>query len=182
VTSDLRTVLDCAVLLPLPDALAVADSALRLKRLTRTALLRAAEESRGPGRVRRVRLAQVADGAAANPFESALRALALRAGLRGARAQVAVLTHGGTFTVDVGDEQLRLALEADSFEWHGDRQALERDCRRYDELQRAGWTVLRFAWEHVMFSQEWVACLIRDVRQRAEVAAPTRSRHDLLRP
>jgi hypothetical protein len=30
------------------------------------------------------------------------------------------------------------------------------DCRRYDELVIAGWLVLRFAWEHVMFEPEWV--------------------------
>ncbi len=33
---------------------------------------------------------------------------------------------------------------------------MERDCRRYDELVRLGWRVLRFAWEHVMLEPDWV--------------------------
>ena len=35
-------------------------------------------------------------------------------------------------------------------------QLIIRDCWRYDELVIRGWTVLRFAWEHVMFDQDWV--------------------------
>jgi very-short-patch-repair endonuclease len=57
----------------------------------------------------------------------------------------------------------RVALEADSFAHHGSRQALREDCRRYDELLRAGWLVVRLAWEHVAFDAPWVAALVRDV-------------------
>jgi very-short-patch-repair endonuclease len=70
--------------------------------------------------------------------------------------------------VDLGDPKRKIALEADSFAFHGSRAALERDCRRYDELTLAGWMVLRFAWEHVMFEADWVAvvaidgCRLRD--------------------
>ena len=41
-------------------------------------------------------------------------------------------------------------LEADSFEFHGERAALSRDCERYDELVARDWLVLRFTWEQVM--------------------------------
>ncbi len=69
--------------------------------------------------------------------------------------------------VDLGDPERRIALEADSFEWHGGRVALDRDCRRYDELVRSGWLVLRFSWEQVMFDRGWVADVVRDaVAQR----------------
>jgi very-short-patch-repair endonuclease len=57
---------------------------------------------------------------------------------------------------DLVDEDLGIAVEADSFEWHGDRRALRRDARRYDLLVVDGWIVLRFAWEDVMFDQEFV--------------------------
>jgi very-short-patch-repair endonuclease len=57
---------------------------------------------------------------------------------------------------DLVDEDLRLVLEADSFEWHGDRVALRDDARRYDLMVVNGWRVLRFAWEDVMFDQAWV--------------------------
>jgi very-short-patch-repair endonuclease len=65
--------------------------------------------------------------------------------------------------VDLGDRRRRIALEADSFEYHGTRRALRDDCRRYDELARAGWTVLRFAWEHVVGDPRWVASVVTDV-------------------
>jgi very-short-patch-repair endonuclease len=54
---------------------------------------------------------------------------------------------------DLVDEDLRLVLEADSFEWHGDRVALRDDARRYDLMVVNGWRVLRFAWEDVMFDR-----------------------------
>ena len=59
--------------------------------------------------------------------------------------------------VDLADRARRLVLEADSYEHHGSRGALVRDCERYDELVREAWQVLRFSWEHVMFRRAWVA-------------------------
>ena len=60
-----------------------------------------------------------------------------------------------------------MVLEADSFEWHGDRAALRRDARRYDLLVANGWTVLRFAWEDVMHDQEFVRAVLEAVVARA---------------
>ena len=64
--------------------------------------------------------------------------------------------------------RLRIVLEADSFEWHGDRAALRRDARRYDLLVANGWTVLRFAWEDVMHDQDWVRSVLAAVVGRTE--------------
>ena len=68
-------------------------------------------------------------------------------------------------------------LEADSFEFHGERSALSRDCERYDELASRGWIVLRFTWEQVMLRPGWVAQVVERTvrRRRAErgVADPT---------
>ncbi len=72
VTSPLRTVLDCAVSLPFNEALAIADSALRLGLITEEELIMAAHDRRGRRGARRMnRVARAADGRAANPFESA---------------------------------------------------------------------------------------------------------------
>jgi very-short-patch-repair endonuclease len=57
---------------------------------------------------------------------------------------------------DLVDRDRRIVLEADSFEWHGDRAALRRDAKRYNRLVIDGWIVLRFAWEDVMFDQDYV--------------------------
>lgn len=56
---------------------------------------------------------------------------------------------------DLVDVELRTVLEADSFAWHGDRTALRRDARRYDQFVVAGWLVLRFAYEDVMSDPRW---------------------------
>lgn len=163
VTTPLRTVMDCAATLPFAEALAVADGALRLALIHPDSLVVAARGRRGAGAPAVRRVADHADARAANPFESALRALALDAGCTGFEPQVPIGISGGRVRVDLGDVEHRVVLEADSFEWHGDRAALRKDCRRYDELVRAGWRVLRFAWEDVMFDQEWVKSLIADV-------------------
>jgi very-short-patch-repair endonuclease len=117
------------------------------------------------------RVAREADGDAANPFESALRAAVLDAGITGFRPQQRIFIGTTTRLVDLGDERRRIALEADSFEHHGSRAALRNDCRRYDELVRGGWTVLRFAWEHVVFEPEWVGAVVKDTCERRDRAA-----------
>ena len=78
---------------------------------------------------------------------------------------------------DLIDEKRGLVLEADSFEWHGSRAALKRDCRRYTAMMVAGWRVLRFAWEDVMHDQDYVRSVLRAVAgspERTEVPRRTR--------
>jgi len=170
VTSPLRTVLDCARTLDPPAALAVADSALRQLLVGPAELLAAARAVRGPGARRARWVAEHADGRAESPLESALRAIVLLAGLRGFEPQVLIADDGFRARVDLAHRGVRLVLEADSFEHHGNRSALVRDCRRYDELTIRGWRVLRFAWEQVMFEPEWVAATVAAAMHNARPA------------
>jgi very-short-patch-repair endonuclease len=161
VTSPLRTVLDCARSLPFPAALVVADSALRAGRVTKQDLASAAAASRGAGSAAVRRVVMAADVRAGSVLESVLRALLLESGIAGFVPQLVVNDSAFFARVDLADPVARVVLEADSFSHHGHRDALSRDCRRYDELVVRGWTVLRFAWEHVMFDQEWVVSTVR---------------------
>ena len=68
----------------------------------------------------------------------------------------------GEVRPDLVDRRLRLVAEADSLAWHGQRAALASDGQRYDELVADRWTVLRSAWEQVVFDQEWVREGLRD--------------------
>lgn len=156
ITSPLRTVLDCALKLPFDQALAVADSALRSGDVDRRELAHAARALRGTGSSRARHVAAVADGRAANPFESALRAIAL--GVAGLRfTPQLVIADAGLFAkVDLGDPLARVVLEAEGFEFHGTRDGLERDCRRYTELVMHGWRVLRYTWDDVVHRPDWV--------------------------
>ncbi len=177
VTTPERTVIDCCLDLPFDAALAVTDSALRAG-LKRAAVSERAEWLGPRQRVKAMRVLAAGDRRAANPFESALRAIAL--GVRDLAVEPQHrIRHDGFFArVDLADPELRIVLEADSFEFHGKRSALRRDCTRYDELVARGWLVLRFTWEQVMFEAEWVASVIaRTVAiRRVERGQPTGSR------
>ncbi len=156
VTTPLRTVLDCARALPFADALAIADSALRSALVGGSELRAAALGLRGAGRRRVLRVAMSADGRAASPLESAMRSVFIEAQISGFEPQLVVRDGPFYARVDLGDAARRIVAEADSFEHHGHRAALARDCRRYTELVIRGWRVLRFAWEDVMFDRAWV--------------------------
>jgi hypothetical protein len=76
---------------------------------------------------------------------------------------------GGKFVgrVDLADLSLRIVLEADSMEFHGLPELMEKDCKRYDELVADDWLVLRFSWMQVMAKHAWVAdVMARTVRLR----------------
>jgi very-short-patch-repair endonuclease len=160
-TSKEATLLHCLRSLPFDEALCVADSAARAGELA--LLSRVARIARGAGAARIRRVVELASPDAANPFESCLRAIALEVPGLDVTPQVWITSISPAVRPDLVDRELRMVLEADSFEWHGRRDQLRRDARRYDQLVVDGWLVLRFSWEDVMFDPEFV----RDVLVRA---------------
>jgi len=169
VTSRSRTLIDCLRWSPFDEALAVADSALRHGDVTPDQLVALARNARGPRSPAVRNVARAADGKAANPFESVLRALAMGVGLH-VRPQVSI---GGVAFLgrpDLVDVERRIVLEADSFAWHGNRKALRGDARRYNGFVVAGWLVLRFSWEDVMGDPDYVRGILEAaVRERTQV-------------
>ncbi|WP_134110509.1 type IV toxin-antitoxin system AbiEi family antitoxin domain-containing protein [Kribbella pratensis] len=156
VTTPLRTVLDCLRTLPMGEALAVADSALRSGCVEQDELLDAAAKLRGPHRKRILRAAALADGRSESVLESALRALLIERRIEGFVPQVVVQDGQFSARLDLANPARRLGLEAEGFEHHGTRRALVKDCRRHVNLAIRGWTILRFTWEDVMFDGDWV--------------------------
>ncbi len=168
VTSMQRTLTDCLRTLPFAEALCIADSALRMGSVSKEELVALATGVRGGGAVQARRVAATADGGAANPFESALRAIAVDVPGLAVVPQLPVETSEGTRHPDLADESLRVIIEAESFAWHGKRKALQRDCRRYNAFTLAGWHVVRFSWEDVMLDPAYVAEVLAELaRQRA---------------
>ena len=179
VTVPVRTVVDCALTLPFDQALAIADSALRAKDVSADDLRVTAERMRGPGRRAVGRVAAEANAMAANPFESVLRAISLEVPGLLMVPQVAISDSGLVLHPDLVDSSLRIVAEADSFEFHGKRDALDRDCERYDELAVHGWLVLRFSWEQVMHRPEWVRWVLSAATaQRLGLAIPVNPARD----
>lgn len=161
VTTAETTVTHCLRLLPYDEALTVADSALRSGLVTRAHLIHLSDLVRGPGAVRARRIARAASPLAANPFESILRATCHHVRGLQVQPQVTVITSPAPKVVpDLVDVRRRLVIEAESFEWHGERAQLRRDCRRSNRLVLAGWRVLRFTWEDVMFRPEEVRAVL----------------------
>jgi very-short-patch-repair endonuclease len=172
VTTKVQTVIDCARSYPFDVALAVADSALR-DGVRREDLTAAALASPRTGRSKALRVVRAADGRAANPFESVLRAIADDVpGL----CVVPQQPVGDVGYVDLLDQRLRLVIEADSFQWHSTRRAWARDVRRYTCFVRLGYTVVRFTWGEVMFQPEYVRAVLLDLVAMGPPARAVRRR------
>lgn len=118
-TPPLRTVLDCARRLPLAEALAVADSALRSGTVDPDELRFATSEVRGPGRLQVELVGREATPLAASPLESALRALGLGVTGLALVPQVELEVEGVTIHPDLVDERLGLVVEAEGWLFHG---------------------------------------------------------------
>jgi hypothetical protein len=116
------------------------------------------------------RIATLADGRAANAFESALRGIAVDVPGLNAVPQVSLYgTSGFLGRPDLVDERLGIILKAESFEWHGDQASLYRDAKRFNRFAVNGWLVLRFTWPEVMFNPTAVAFILRAaVAERTE--------------
>ena len=157
VTTMRRTLVDCMRNLPLDEALAIADSAVRADDVTPEELWAIAVATRGRGRRRILAVAEQATGRAANPLESVLRAQALQIpGLEVVAQHPIEVSRRLTLHPDLADPDLMIGVEAEGFEWHGVSAELTRDCRRYNALELLGWHVIRFSWYQVMFEPAYV--------------------------
>jgi very-short-patch-repair endonuclease len=172
VTSPARTLLDCLRTEDEDSGLAVADSALR-HGFPAPRLAALARDARGPGARKVRRVAGWASPDAANPFESAVRSIAKRVLGLSVVPQVSIRVPAFLGRPDLVDERLGIIIEADSFEWHGDRAALRSDTKRYNRFVVHGWLVLRFAWEDVMFDPARVAeIMAAAVAERTQQLCP----------
>ncbi|WP_327637706.1 endonuclease domain-containing protein [Kribbella sp. NBC_00482] len=148
-------------MLPFAEALAVADAALANRHLHPEELLAEVSAMRGAGCPNARLVAAAATPLAASFLESMLRALLIGAGVDGFEPQVLVSHDGFRARVDLGHRRARLALEAEGFEFHGSRRDFAADCYRYDELNAAGWLVLRFTYEQIIGDPSWVVATVR---------------------
>lgn len=169
-TSPLRTVLDLCRSLPLPEAVAAADSALRLGLLHVEELVGASTAlpaARGRSRVARV--VALVDPASGSVLESLCRVLLVLAGTGPPQTQFHVRGRGGRLLgrVDFAWPEARLVVETDGFAFHADRNSYRADRRRTNALVVDGWRVLRFTWEDVVHHPEHVVATVRAALESA---------------
>ncbi|HWH98479.1 MAG TPA: DUF559 domain-containing protein [Pseudolysinimonas sp.] len=109
------------------------------------------------------RVLAVHDPAAESGIETLVR-LALRRHRVRVRSQV-VISGVGRVDFLIGD---RLVIEADGYDWHGDRVAFERDRERDRELVRRGYVVIRASYRQVTTDLDAVVSAALDVIRRRE--------------
>ena len=170
VTTVVRTLLDLCRSLPLHEAVAAVDSALRQGLVTLDELQRAlAGLPAARGRSAVARALVLAYPRCGSVLESLVRVLLAERGMRPTATQLLVRTRSGQRIgrVDFAWPELRLVVEADGFAFHSDRRAYREDRRRGNALVRAGWRVLRFSWEDVQRYPDYVAEAVGDVLRAA---------------
>lgn len=146
VTSPARTALDFGCWYPTMTAVAGIDA------LARAIEIKAADvellASRYPGRrgVARAREAiELSDAGAQSPKESWLRVVLIQAGLPRPQTQIPVRDEFGNAIayLDMGWEDVKVAVEYDGEQHRSDRRQYTWDVRRLETLERLGWIVVR---------------------------------------
>jgi hypothetical protein len=154
VTSLAQTVLDCALTMPVLDALVVTDAALGQGLRADEVRDRLALVRKPNGTARAALVLDLTDGGAESAWETWLRYLAARLGLPRPVLQYAVATHLGTYRVDVAWPEQRVLAEFDGQVKHTDgafgqrysgRRALVEEKRREDAIaETIGLRPIRF--------------------------------------
>jgi very-short-patch-repair endonuclease len=146
VTSPVRTALDLGCWYPIMTAVAGIDALARATEINPTDVELLARRCAGRrGIVRARRALDLFDPGAQSPKESWLRLVLIQAGLQGPQTQIAVRNEFGSAIayLDMGWEDVKLAVEYDGEQHRSDRRQYTWDVRRLETLERLGWIVIR---------------------------------------
>lgn len=175
VTDVLTTVLDCARTMPFSEALVVADSALRDRRIGQEELRRAADRLTGRGARSARRVARWASPRSGSAMETLVRAAMIEGRIHGWVEQHLIEADGVRHWTDFGFPARRVVVEAEGYAFHAGVKEFTNDCARYNRLVAAGWTVVRVTWRD-LDDPERLCALLRAVlgrrRRRATVVVP----------
>jgi hypothetical protein len=147
-TSPLRTLVDCAQLLTHEALVCALDDALHREIASRADVEAIAAGRRGlPGAPALRRAVAVADGRAEAPSETLAR-LILQPVLPGLVPQVELFDAAKRLVArfDLGDEDVKLAVEADGVKGHAGTQMVAKDRRRDRRTGAFGWETERVTW------------------------------------
>jgi hypothetical protein len=145
-TTPSRTALDLGCWYPRSEAVAAVDALARATdlKMTDVDLLAQRYPSRRGIRQARAALALV-DAGAQSPKETWLRLLLVQAGLPRPQTQIPVHDECGEpiAYLDMGWEEVKVAVEYDGDQHRSDRRQYTWDIRRLEYLERLGWIVIR---------------------------------------
>lgn len=146
VTNPARTALDLACRYPRGAAVAAIDALARATDLKMADVELLADHCTGRRGIRRARVAlTLVDAGAESPRESWLRLVLLRAGFPAPQTQIPVYDEYGQLVaeLDMGWEQIKLAVEYDGDHHWTDRRQFRRDITRSEAVAHLGWIVIR---------------------------------------
>jgi very-short-patch-repair endonuclease len=145
VTTPQRTAFDIGRRKPLDSAVANLDSLMRATTITADEVYAVAEQHRGARGLRQLETALgLVDTGSQSPRETWLRLLLLRAGLPRPTTQIPVTTERAqVYYLDMGWEDLLVAVEYDGEHHRTDRWQYTKDNHRRETLERLGWIVIR---------------------------------------
>jgi hypothetical protein len=146
VTSPVRTALDFGCWYPTMTAVAGIDALARATEIKAADVELLARRYAGRRGVARARQAvDLFDAGAQSPKESWLRVVLVQAGLPRPQTQIPALDEFGNAIayLDMGWEDVRVAVEYDGEQHRTDRRQYTWDIQRQERLERLGWIVIR---------------------------------------
>jgi hypothetical protein len=146
ITTSPRTALDIACRCPVGKAVAAIDSLARATDLKMADVELLAERYKGRRGIRRARKTlDLVDAGAESPRETWLRLLLIRAGFPPPQTQIPVYDEYGQLVavLDMGWENIKLAVEYEGDHHRTDRRQFNKDIRRAEALTNLGWINVR---------------------------------------
>jgi len=146
VTTPARTAFDIGRRGRLGDAVAQVDSLLAATRLAVGDVVTLAAEHAGVRGLRQLRrVLHLADGGAESPRETWLRLLLVEAGFPPPRTQIPVISPDGRrrYYLDMGWEDVKVAVEYDGDHHRSDPAQFAGDIRRLADIDELGWSLVR---------------------------------------
>ncbi|MGF2943739.1 DUF559 domain-containing protein [Mycobacterium sp. Lab-001] len=146
VTTPARTALDLGCWYPTGESVAAIDDLMRATDLKAIDIEALAQRYRGRRGIDSARKAvSLADAGAQSPKETWLRLLLVNAGLPRPQTQIAVHDEFGDVVayLDMGWEEIKVAVEYDGEQHRRERRQYNWDIRRREFLDGLGWIVIR---------------------------------------
>lgn len=146
VTTPARTALDMGCWYSTSESVAAIDDLMRATGLRAAEIEALVGRYRGRRGIASARKAvSLADAGAQSPKETWLRLLLVQAGLPRPRTQIPVIDEFGDAVafLDMGWEEVKVAVEYDGEQHRSDRWQYTKDIRRLEMLERRGWIVIR---------------------------------------
>jgi hypothetical protein len=146
VTTPVRTAFDLACRYPVPKATAMIDALARATHCKMADVELLAERYTGRRGLQRARATlELVDPGAESPRETWLRLLLIRAGFTAPQTQIPVYDNYGQLVavLDMGWEEIKLAVEYDGDHHRTDRRQFNKDIRRAEAIAELGWIDIR---------------------------------------